>query len=259
MDSILELLPYFMLTLIRLLSFFLIAPLFSMKGIPNQFKIGFAVFTALIVVTNAPGEQPILLDGTYMLLILKEIAVGLALGFTAALMLYTVQVAGAFIDFQMGFAIANVIDPQTGAQVPIIGQFKYMLALLFLLVVDGHHLLLDGVMQSFRTFPVELLSLSVESEDIAHFITLLFLEMFMIALQMALPIVGALFLIDVALGILAKTVPQLNIFVIGFPLKIFAGFILLLVSMPIFFYLLQLLFEKIIISMSQLIRLLGGT
>lgn len=259
MDSILEILPYFLLILIRLTSFFLIAPLFAMKGVPGQFKIGLAFFLALAVFTNVPGEEAILLDSTYVLLILKEIGVGLALGFTAALMLYTVQIAGAFIDFQMGFAIANVIDPQTGAQVPIIGQFKYTLALLFLLVVDGHHLMLDGVMQSFRSFPVELISFSVESEDIAHFITLLFLEMFMIALQIALPIVGALFLIDVALGILAKTVPQLNIFAVGFPLKIFAGFILLLLSMPIFFYLLQILFEKIIISMSQLIRLLGGT
>lgn len=259
LESILELLPYFLLVFIRLTSFFLIAPLFSMKGVPNQFKLGIGFFLALVSVTNLPMDNPILLDGTYVLMIIKEVGVGVALGFTAALMMYTVQVAGAFIDFQMGFAIANVIDPQTGAQVPIIGQFKYTLALLFLLVVDGHHLMLDGVMQSIRTFPVEMISFTVESEDIAHFITMLFLEMFMIALQIALPIVGALFLIDVALGILAKTVPQLNIFVIGFPLKIFAGFLLLLISMPIFFYLLQVLFGKVMISMSQLIRLLGGT
>ena len=258
MNSIIEMYPYLLLIFVRLTSFFLIAPLFSMKGVPTQFKLGFASFTALVAVTNLPVDEPLLLNGFYILLIIKEVGVGLALGFTAALLLYTVQIAGAFIDFQMGFSIASVMDPQTGTQVPIIGHFKYILALLFFLTVNGHHLLLDGVMQSFQAFPVESIAFLEKMEDVTHFFTRLFVEMFMIALQIALPIVGALFLVDVALGILAKTVPQLNIFAVGFPLKIMIGFILLFLSMPIFFYLLQFLFEKILISMSQLIRLLGG-
>lgn len=236
----------------------MIAPLFSMKGVPNQFKVGLSFFIALVALSSLPEGEPLLLDSFYILLIIKELGVGLALGFTAALLLYTVQIAGAFIDFQMGFSIASVMDPQTGTQVPIIGHFKYILALLFLLTVNGHHLMLDGVMQSFQSFPVESIAFSAKMEDVAHFFTKLFVEMFMIALQIALPIVGALFLVDVALGILAKTVPQLNIFAVGLPLKIIVGFIMLFLSMPIFFYLLQILFEKILISMSQLIRLLGG-
>ncbi len=259
MNIILEKLPYLMLTFVRLTSFFMIAPLFSMRAVPNQFKIGFGFFISVIAVSSLTDVEPILLDSYYLLLLLKEMSIGLALGFTAALLLYTVQIAGAFIDFQMGFAIASVMDPQTRTQVPIIGHFKYMLALLFLLTVDGHHVMLDGVMRSFHILPVESISIAAKFEDVAHFITTLFLEMFMVALQIALPIVGALFLIDIALGILAKTVPQLNIFAVGLPLKIFVGFIMLFLSMPIFFYLLQILFEKIMTSMSQLIRLLGGT
>lgn len=259
MNSILEVLPYFLLVLIRFTSFFLIAPIFSMKGMPNQFKIGLGVFISLIAVSTLPAEEPIVLDAYYSLMVIKEIGVGLALGFTAALLLYAVQVAGAFIDFQMGFAIANVIDPQTGAQVPIIGHFKYMMALLFMLTVNGHHMLLDGVMHSLRLFPVETMTFAFEAGDLASFISALFVQMFTIALQIALPIVGALFLVDVALGILAKTVPQLNIFAVGFPVKILTGFILLLLTMPIFFYLLQFLFEKIMMSMAQLVKLLGGT
>lgn len=259
MNYIIEMLPYFLLIFVRFTSFFLIAPLFSMRGVPNQFKIGLAFFITLVAFSSLSVEGPVLLDAYYILLIMKELAIGLALGFTAALLLYAVQIAGAFIDFQMGFAMANVLDPQTGAQVPIIGHFKYTLALLFLLTVNGHHLMLDGVMQSVRVFPVELTTFSFEIEDITKFISTLFYEMFLIALQIALPIVGALLLVDIALGILAKTVPQLNIFAVGFPIKIFVGFILLLLTMPIFFYLLHILFQKIVISMSQLIRLLGGT
>ena len=258
MNSIIEMYPYLLLIFVRLTSFFMIAPLFSMKGVPTQFKLGFASFIALVAVTNLPVDEPLLLDSFYILLIIKEVGVGLALGFTAALLLYTVQIAGAFIDFQMGFSMASVMDPQTGSQVPIMGHFKYILALLFLLTVNGHHLLLDGVMQSFQVFPVESIAFSAKMEDVAHFFTRLFVEMFMIALQMALPIVGALVLVDVALGILAKTVPQMNIFAVGLPLKIIVGLILVFISLPVYFYLLQILFEKILISMSQLIRLLGG-
>ncbi|MGE6487513.1 flagellar biosynthetic protein FliR [Paenisporosarcina sp. NPDC076898] len=259
MNTIFEMYPYLLLIFVRLTSFFLVAPLFSMKGVPNQFKVGLGFFISLIALSGMDAEEALLMDSYYILLIIKELAVGIALGFTAALLLYTVQIAGAFIDFQMGFAIASVMDPQTGSQVPIIGHFKYILALLFLLTVNGHHLMLDGVMQSFKSFPVESVSFAADFGDITHFFTTLFVEMFVIALQIALPIVGALFLIDIALGILAKTVPQLNIFAVGLPLKIFVGFIMLFLSMPIFFYLLQILFEKIMVSMSQLIRLMGGT
>ena len=258
MNEILEMLPYFLLILVRLTSFFLVAPLFSMKGVPAQFKIGIAAFLAFFALSGITIEEPLPLDGYYIMMAIKEFAIGIALGFTAALVLYTVQIAGAFIDFQMGFAIASVMDPQTGSQVPIIGHFKYILALLFLLTVDGHHLMLDGVMQSLQVIPVESLSFGIRFEDLAKFISDLFVEMFMIALQMSLPIVGALFLVDVALGILAKTVPQLNIFAVGFPVKILAGFVLLLFTIPIFFFLLQNLFEKIMVSMAELTRLIGG-
>lgn len=244
--------------LVRMTSFFLVAPLFSMRSVPSRFKIGLACFITLLALPGNATEVPILLDSFYLFLIIKEVFIGAALGFTAALLIYTVQVAGAFIDFQMGFALANVMDPQTGAQVPIIGHFKYMLALLFLLVVDGHHLMLDGVIKSFQLIPVETISFSIENEDIARYITTIFIQMFLMALQMALPVVGALFLVDIALGILAKTVPQLNIFAVGFPIKIFAGFIMLILTMPVFFYVLQILFKKIYGNMSDLIKLIGA-
>jgi len=258
MNEILLALPYFLLVLVRISSFFIVAPLFSMRGVPAQFKIGLAALLSLLALAVLPISEPLPLDGYYIAMIIKEFAVGIALGFTAALVLYAVQVAGAFIDFQMGFAMASVMDPQTGSQVPIIGHFKYILALLFLLTVDGHHLMLDGIMQSLQMVPVESLSFGAKFEDLAKFISDLFVEMFMIALQISLPIVGSLFLVDVALGILAKTVPQLNIFAVGFPVKILTGFVLLMLSMPFFFYLLQILFEEIMVSMAELARLIGG-
>ncbi len=258
MEDFLAAFPFLLLIFVRITSFFLIAPLFAMKGVPSHFKLGLGALLALITWSGASFGETIPLDGYFIGMAIREVMIGIALGFIAALILYTVQVAGAFIDFQMGFAIASVIDPQTGSQVPIIGHFKYIFALLFLLSVNGHHMLLDGIMRSLQVLPVGTLTFAGSSE-LGRFILDLFTGMFLSALQIALPIIGALFLTDVALGILAKTVPQLNIFAVGFPLKIFTGFVLLMFSMPIFFYILQTLFEEMMVSMGELTRLLGGS
>lgn len=254
----LEYLPPFLLVFIRMTSFFIAAPIFSMKGVPSSIKVGLGFFVALISLSTISIEQTILLDFSFLIMIIKEVLVGLALGYIASLILYTVQVAGAFIDFQMGFAIANVVDPQTGAQVPIIGNFKYMLALLFFLSVNGHHLLLDGVIRSYQIVPINSMFIPIGSEQVAFFVTNIFVQMFIVAFQIAIPVVGALFIVTVALGIVARTVPQLNVFVVGLPLQIFVGFILILVTLPTYFYLLQIVFKNMVNTMGQLLHLLGG-
>lgn len=213
---------------------------------------------ALVSVTTVDVNPPINVDMYFIVLLIKEVVVGLALGFVAALVLYTVQVAGSFIDFQMGFLIANLVDPQTGAQVPIIGNFKYTLAILFLLAVNGHHLLIEGVIRSYQLVPVDLFAVQLGSEQVAHLLTNLFVQMFIIAFQIAVPIVGALFLIDVALGIVSRTVPQLNVFVVGLPVKILSGFVLILLTLASFFLILQTIIQEMVNAMGQLLHLIGG-
>lgn len=250
-------LPAFLLILVRLTAFFITAPLFSMNGVPHRFLIGLAALTAFLTMGSVELNGPIPLDWQYILCVLKEAVVGLSLGFVASLILYTVQVAGAFIDFQMGFLIANLVDPQTGAQIPIIGNLKYFLALLFLLSIDAHHLLIEGVIRSYQLVPLDQLYIGIGEGPTARFMTEVFIQMFVTALQLALPIVGSLFLVDVSLGILAKTVPQINVFIVGLPLKIFAGFVLILITLPVFFYLLNQLASNMVETMGQLLRLIG--
>lgn len=238
-------------------AFFIAAPLFSMKGVPNIFKIGLAVFISIIAITTIQVDEPIAVDQMYIFYVIKEAFVGFALGFVASLIVYTVQVAGAFIDFQMGFLIANLVDPQTGAQIPILGNFKYILTILFMLSINAHHLLIDGVMRSYQLVPIDQVFISIGSESMAYFITSVFTTMFLTALLIALPITGSLFLVDVALGILARTVPQVNVFVVGLPLKIFVGFCLILLTLPGFFFMLQRLMAEMVKTMGELLRLLG--
>ena len=168
------------------------------------------------------------------------------------------QIAGGFIDFQMGFAMANVIDPQTGAQSPLVGQFLNTLALLLLLALNGHHLLLDGIFYSYQFMPMEMMWPAFGQENYVEFIMKTFAGVFASAFQMSIPIVATIFLVDIALGITARTVPQLNIFVIGFPIKIGVGFLVLLVMMGVLLAVIQKMFEILVVAMRDLMIILGG-
>lgn len=249
--------PVFLLIFVRVTSFFLMMPLFSYRNIPTTHKIGFGLFLAWIMFYTI--DAPILeINGEYLLLVIKEAIVGLMVGFIAYLILSAIQIAGGFIDFQMGFAIANVIDPQTGAQSPLTGQYLYTISLLFLLSVNGHHLLLDGIYYSYQFVPLDQAWISFGNETLILFIVKSFSTMFMIALQMSLPVVASLFLVDVALGIVARTVPQLNVFVVGLPLKIGVSFIVLIAVMAVMLGVVSQLFEYMLVTMRSLMDLIGG-
>ncbi|MCL6586015.1 MAG: flagellar type III secretion system protein FliR [Anoxybacillus sp.] len=248
--------PAFLLVFARVASFFATVPLFSYRTIPNTHKIGLSFFLSWTMFL-AMKKEAIPLDDTYVLLVGKEVLVGLCLGFFAYLMMAAIQIVGGLIDFQMGFAIANVIDPQTGAQSPLLGQYLYMFALLLLLALNGHHLLLDGVFYSYRFIPLHTI-VPFGQEQFAHFALKTFSEMFIIAFQMSAPIVGSLFLVDVALGVVARTVPQLNIFVVGMPVKVIVGFLLMMVMMATLFLAAQHLFETMVMALRELMNIIGG-
>ncbi|MFZ3587907.1 flagellar biosynthetic protein FliR [Bacillus sp. DJP31] len=257
MDEFVVKISGYLLILVRISAFFVTVPIFSYRTIPNTHKVGLAVFLSWIMfyTVEIPSIQ---FDGFYILLIIKEILVGLMIGLIAFIVLAAIQLAGGLIDFQMGFAIANVVDPQTGAQSPLMGQFLYIVSLLFLLSVNGHHLLIDGIFYSYQTIPLDQLWVPFGDEEMLNHLITTFNSMFVIAFQMSLPIVGSLFLVDIALGIIARTVPQLNIFVVGMPLKVISGLIMLVVMMSIFIKLVENLFEQALYAMRALMHLIGG-
>ncbi|MBU9720334.1 MULTISPECIES: flagellar biosynthetic protein FliR [Bacillaceae] len=257
MEEIIQWLPAFLLILVRVSAFLITLPFFSYQNIPGPIKIGLAVFISWIMFFS--GDWPLLeLNYSYYLLIIKEAMVGLSVGLVAMIMLYAIQIAGGFIDVKMGFMIANVIDPQTGAQSPLTGGYLYTFALLFLLATDAHHLLLDGVFYSYLFIPMDQMFIPFGQENVINFVVTSFNTMFLIAFQMAMPIVGSLFLVDVALGMISRTVPQVNVFVVGLPLKILVGFIMLVLVMAPFFVLVQHLIETMTLTMRTLMELYGG-
>lgn len=256
MEQLLSYFPAFLLVFARVASFFTTLPLFSYRTIPHTHKIGLSFFVSWLMFLGMKKE-PIALDDMYVLLVIKEVLVGLCIGLLAYIIMASIQIVGGLIDFQMGFAIANVIDPQTGAQSPLMGQYLYTFALLLLLAVNGHHILLDGVFYSYQLIPLNYF-FPFGHENVVQYVVKAFSEMFVIAFQMSAPIVGCLFLVDVALGIVARTVPQLNIFVVGLPVKVIVSFLLLMLTMATLFIAAQHLFETMFVSMRDLMKIIGG-
>lgn len=233
MELFLQGFPIFLLIFCRITSFFVVAPIFSSRNLPMMFKIGLGFMISILVFLVYGLKQTIVPDAGYILLIIREILAGVLLGFVAYLFFTVVQTAGAFIDLQMGFGMANVIDPMTGASSPLMGNFKFMVATLIFLSINGHHLLLSGIMRSYEWIPLsnELFG-RIYDGSISEFITKSFAQTFLLAFQLAAPLVVAMFLTDVGLGFLARTAPQYNVFVIGIPIKIIVGLLMLIIMMP---------------------------
>lgn len=241
----------------RVSAFFIVVPLFSYRTIPAQLKIALAFLLSWMMYYTFSIE-PFVINGQYILLVLKEVVVGVAIGLVAYIIFSAVQIAGGFIDFQMGFAMANIIDPQTGVNVPLTGQFFNFLILLLLLAINGHHLLLDGIYYSYQFLPMNEVFPAFGEGNTVEFIIKMFAAVFAIAFQMSAPIIATLFLVTLALGITGKTVPQMSIFVIGFPIKIAVGFIVMIITMGVMVEVMKDVIELAIVSMRNFMDILGG-
>lgn len=195
-------------------------------------KIGLSAIIALLVAPTIPAVTIPDYPGAYTLLVVEEVVVGLAMGLIVSIVVNAIYLAGQMIDVPIGFGMVNVIDPQTGMQIPIVAQFKYVLAILILFTINAHHFLIAGMAQSFSVLPVGFAALDAPAVTAVGIET--FGTMFLLALRIGLPIVAALFVTDVALGIVARAVPQINVFFVGIPLKIGLGFLLLVFVLPTF-------------------------
>ncbi len=258
MNNLLQSAPVFLLIFCRVTSFFVVAPLISSRNIPTRFKVGIATMVSILVYLGYGTAQTAAFDGDYLLLVIREILMGLLLGYCAYMIIIAIQIAGAILDIQIGFGMATLFDPTTGMTTPLTGQFKYMIAMLFFLSMNGHHRLLDAIVYSYNWVPIDNeLFVRIYDGSLMEFLLKAFAMSMMVAFQMAAPIVVSLFLTDVGLGFLAKTAPQFNIFVIGVPIKIIVGLLLLLLLMPSLTYIFDQLFSLMAQTMQGVLGTVG--
>lgn len=225
----------FLPVLARASTIFLTAPVFASRYLPIQVRLALGAMVALVLLPLVP-PVPLPEDvWGYSLAMTAEVLVGLAIGFAVQLMFMAIQVGGEILDLEMGFGITNVIDPRLEIQLPLMGSFQYLLAILVFLTVNGHHMLLEGLLASFHAVPI---GGPVLQKSLYDGLTGLFAGMFLTAVKISAPVLGSLFLTSVALGIASRAVPQMNVFVVGLSLKAALGILVFMVVLP--FYLLAL-------------------
>ncbi len=231
-----------LLVFVRMSSIFVITPVFGRREMPPYMKIGLAFFCSYILV---PLIGDIQLEYSSILgfavIAGKEFLVGIIIGFVSFLVLSALYIAGQIIDMQIGFGMVNVLDPTMNTQVPVTGNFIYIMTILFFMAIDGHHILLSALFKSYSVLPINGFAFT---ETMVNNINTIFSDVFMIGFKISIPVLAAILLSEVALGILSRTVPQMNVFVVGMPLKIGLGLFTFYLMMPVFIRIMTFTFDR---------------
>jgi flagellar biosynthetic protein FliR len=240
---------------LRVLGLILAEPILGNSNVPSRVKVGLALLISILlapVLPAMPRVDPASAAG--LLVAAQQLLIGLAMGFTLRIALTAVETAGQLAGLQMGLGFAVFFDPQSSAQTAVVGQFLGLFAILIFLAIDGHLMVLTALVQSFSTLPIGMQPLQgggfrllIEWGG----------EIFRTGLVIALPIIAALLIANVAVGIMTRAAPQLNIFAVGFPVTLAVGFFALWLSIPFVAPSVQKLFEQALLVALQMVKQLA--
>ena len=234
----------FLLMLTRCSGLFLIAPFFGSMNIPMQLRAAAALMFAVVLFPVVDGLGTVQAPASvlaYTVAVLGELFVGWLIGFVAYVCFSAIHMAGKVMDMQVGFAVVNVMDPTSGQQIPLIGSFLYNLGIIVFLVTNGHHMIIIALAESFRMVPI----LSMQPNLSLSMIVVNFVNgIFVTGMKVAMPVTFAILLVNVALGILARTMPQMNIFVVGIPMQLMIGVGVLAMLLPFYVMFLGGMFDE---------------
>lgn len=212
----------YLLVLMRVVIVLFMLPIFSTKIFPTLTKAAFAMVLSLLiysVVDVDVSRFPVNAVDTGCLIVM-ELMIGLTLGLVIRLFFAVVQFAGQIVGFQMGFAMINIIDPQTGSNVSIMDQLAYWVCVLVFLMMNGHHVMFISLIDSFSVVPIGFFMLK---KVMLGKMLSLGSDMFMSGIKIGAPIIAALLLTSTAFGLIARFSPQMNVMIVAFPLKIVVG------------------------------------
>lgn len=227
MNITIENIESYILILVRLSSFIFTAPIFGNKQIPRKIKVGFSVYISLIVYNVITVELPAYSDViSFAILVMQEAIVGLIFGFIINACIYIVNYSGRLIDMEMGLSMASMMDPSTRIQTSITGAFYTQMVTLLLLITNMHYYILRAIIDSFEFVP---LGGAVFRPGLYGIMQNFLVDFFVIGFRIVLPVFAAMLIVNVVLGVLARIAPQMNMFVVGMQLKVFAGLIILYV------------------------------
>lgn len=231
-----------LLVLVRMSALFVITPVFGRTELPAYMKIGLAFFCSYIIVPLL-GDVQVQYTGLlgFAAIVAKEFIVGIIIGYVSFIVFSALYFAGMLIDNQTGFGMVNVLDPTMHSQVPLTGNFIYIFAMILFLSMDGHHILLSALFKSYSILPINGFEFT---ETMVNNVTTIFSQVFLIGFKISIPVIAAILLSEVALGILNRTVPQMNVFMVGMPLKIALGLFTLYLMLPVFIQIMTVIFDR---------------
>jgi flagellar biosynthetic protein FliR len=215
---------------LRVLAVFTAAPVFSSRAFPLRARIALAFLIALAAQASLKNQPVISISGPEALgAVIQQVGIGLAIGFTVRLVFSAVELAGDVVGFQMGLNFAAFFDPAMNTQSSATARFFGQMASLLFVVLNGHLMVLMAVIRSFESFPVDQNFLEALKKMKLHELGA---DLFASGLWMALPMVGILMFVNLALGIVSRVAPQMNIYSIGFPVTLTVGLIGIAVTLP---------------------------
>lgn len=246
----------FALVLCRIAGLFAALPVFGGRRLPTRIKITAVLAITMVCLPILPVTAPPVPDNAIAmgLLVLREVMIGLTLAFITQIIFAAVELSGQIIGLQMGFSIANVIDPTMGNQMQIMSVMQSLLATLFFFSLNIHHAFIRAIVDSFSIIPLGGWKMS---EQLIHFLVNITSDVFILGVRLAAPVMVALLLTSVVLGIMARAFPQMNVFMVSFPLNIGLGFMVLGMTLLLFFHVLEIAFGNLTVQVTTLFKLLA--
>lgn len=246
----------FLLILVRVTGFVATAPFFSMKNIPMRVKAGISCLLAMILFEILPYQSfNYESNFDYIFLIGKEVIIGMIIGFFANIGYYILSFVGHMIDTEIGFAMVSTLDPVTSIQVTITSNLYSYLVMLMMMVTNLHHYFIKAFVATYTVIP---LGDGVINTSLYQIMLQCMTNFFIIGFRIVLPVFGAILIVNVTLGILAKIAPQMNMFVIGMQLKVIVGLIVLYFVIQMLPSVSDFIFNYMIDAMGQAINALKG-
>ena len=244
----------FFLILARLLGLLMRAPFFSYRAFPAAIRVALGVFVSFILwyAVPLPKQLPTTLI-EFLLALVLEVLLGTAIGFVSQVIILAIQAAGELMDMQMGLSVARMLDPAFGAEISVVGRFIQLVGLLLFLILNGHLLILSILMRSFQLIPVG--GAINFSPGFAQQMINLGAQLWLIAAQLAAPVVLIIFLSDFAFGMVSRVAPQVNVFMLGFQVKPSLGFLMFLLTLP---YLTHQIMRLVELTATETTTLLGA-
>jgi flagellar biosynthetic protein FliR len=250
-------LQMFFLVFFRVGAILMTIPVFESRSIPHVFKLALAFAVSLIMFPMLKLSPVPVSNSIFALAIgvAGEIMLGLVIGFSVKIIFAGLQMAGQMAGYQMGMALANVMDPADSQQIPILAQFNNLAALLIFLTMNAHYWFIRALAQSYRLVPP--LNAHFDGSVMEHLIQLAG-NLFVIAIQVGAPVTAALLLTTVAFGLVARTVPQMNVFIVAMPLKIGVGLLFLGFSLPYFSAFLKKIFDGLGLHIAVMLKAMSS-